>query len=282
MLISTDKCLTGPHKTTSAGVSIGWDHTLDTLETRRALFTFINLDTGEQTKIEMPSFVNHCFSLVAGRYRVAVIAPGCEPHRGLVELTPGEVVPFHPTLNPRVDTQVTLKDVLTQLEVPHVDVSVRDLNVPAGTTVVLDSDHQAYAKDWQMITIRDVSSAKRIIGISDEIWGVNAPRFGVASQEEISDPATFAAFATREYVYGSSRSVERWTEHINREIFSEPWQFPIFILGTVTINAGAVLVVGKKSNFFVCGLLRMHVTATLKITGQGPGVIHPLAYESFC
>ena len=64
MLISADKCLTGPHETTSAGVSIGWDHTLATDETRRALFTFINLDTGEQSKIEMPSFVNHCFSLV--------------------------------------------------------------------------------------------------------------------------------------------------------------------------------------------------------------------------
>ncbi|MDQ6832750.1 MAG: hypothetical protein M3008_05070, partial [Chloroflexota bacterium] len=206
--------------------------------------------------------------------------PGLQPYRGLVEAIAGEVAHIRPVLNPRVDTEPTLVDVLTHLGVPNIHMRTRDLDVPAGTTLVLDSNHPAYATDWQTVAIADVDAAKRIIGIADEVWGINAPRYGVATDS--ANPATLARSTAQEYIYGHAPSVAQWKEYVNRSIFAEGWLFAAFILGTVTINAGAVLVIGDNASFFVCERLRMHVTGTLRVTGHGPGLIQPLAYESFC
>jgi hypothetical protein len=133
-----------------------------------------------------------------------------------------------------------------------------------------------------MITITDVDAAKRIIGLDDELWGVDAPRYGRIVQSELLTPSALAAQVAKEYIYGNSATVASWKDLINTHVFSAPWVFPVFTLGIVTIHAGGVLRIGNGSNFFVCEKLRMHITAKLEITGTGPGVVWPLSYESFC
>lgn len=280
MHINTAECPRAPHTSTAAGVAIEWSDTLPSEEARSAVFTFTNLDTREQTTFEVSARTHHCFSLIAGSYRVAAISPGLQPYRGLVAAIPGEVAHIRPVLNARADTETTLADVMIHLGVPDIHTRTRDLEVPAGKTLILDSTHPAYATDWQTVAIADVDAAKRIIGIADGVWGIDAPRYGGVA--DAADPAALARSAAREYIYGHAPSVAQWKEQINRSIFAEKWSFAAFILGTVTINAGAVLVIGDKASFFVCQRLRMHVTGTLRVTGHGPGLIQPLAYESFC
>jgi hypothetical protein len=283
--MQTIDTMTGPrtvHDSTAAGVSVEWDHNLPDDTERSAHITFMNLATGAQIAFEGTARFHHCFPLETGTYRVSLLAAGLQPYRSLVEARAGEVAHLRPLLEPHDAVKLELSAVLEQLGVANAHVDPRDLDVPARTTLVLDSSHPAYARDWQALTIADVDAAKRIIGVADDIWGVGAPRYGILSADDSADPAALAQATAREYIYGYAPSVKHWQDHINRQIFKESWSFSAFILSTVTINAGAVLVLNDASSFFVCRKLRMHITATLRITGRGPGLVQPLAYESFC
>ncbi len=282
MIIDPEECICTAHTPTSAGVAINWSHNLKPGAVDRALFVFTNLATGSQTQVEVPPYRHYCFSLNAGRYRVAVLANGCERYTGLVELTGGRMVPLTPVLNPRTDVSPTLKDVLVELSLPDPNVTPRDLDVPPHTTVTLDAAHPPYKQDWQMVQIKDVDAAKRILGHRDELWGIQEPRFSSLAPHLISSPRDLAAATAKEYIYGYSGSVVGWKQLINDIVFGEVWGFPAFVYGTVTINAGGVLVIGNGSSLFICQRLRMHVTATLRIIGTGPVVVRPLSYESFC
>ena len=268
--------------TPSAGVAINWSHNLGAHENIVGLATFTNLGTGVQTNFEVPPSVRLCFDLSPGIYRAAIRAKDCEVFTGVVELIANEVAQVSPVLQKHTAPPQTLKDVLQSYDVENPGVDPRDLTVPRGETIVLDSTSHRFASDWQTITIEDADKAKRVIGIADEVWGVPLPRFGSIADAAALGPKELAASAAMEYIYGYSKAVAQWKELIDIEHFHEKWVFPIFIYGTVTINAGGVLVLTNQSSFFVCQKLRMHVSATLKVTGTGPGVIHPLAYESFC
>lgn len=268
--------------TPSAGVAINWSHNLGANERRFGLATFTNLTTGEQTHFEVWNSIRVCFHLTPGVYRVTLRARDCEVFTGAMELIANDVAPLNPVLEKRAGAAQTLKDVLESFAVENPGVDPGDLTVQRGETVVLDSTNRRFARDWQTVTIEDVAKAKQVIGISDDVWGVPHPRYGSITDAAALGPAELAANAAREYIYGNSNTVAQWTELINSQHFHESWVFPIFIYGTVTIYAGGVLVLTDHSSFFLCQKLRMHVTATLKITGVGPGVIEPLAYETFC
>ena len=148
--------------------------------------------------------------------------------------------------------------------------------------MILDTQNDKLKVDWHNIEIKDVSAAKRIIGHSDEFWGSNVPRFKPTATTTGINPGQLARETAKEYVYGNSSTVSDWAGVINQTIFNEVWNFPLFLHGTVTVNAGGVLIVGDKGNFFVCERLRMHVSSTLLIRGSGPIHIQPLSFESLC
>jgi hypothetical protein len=274
------ECKPVSYGSTSSGVAINWSHNLPS-PVPNALFVFTEVATGRQTRVQVAPHDHHCFNLNAGVYRVLALAKGCAPYRGILQMTAGTSTPFNPVLNPRVDEPLTMKTALAKFKVGLRP--TRDLDVPAGETRVLDSDDPTYQPDWQVVAVASVEAAKAMVGHPDETWGGGTlPRFSAIAVSTNTDPASIARQAAREFVYGNSSSVSHWKDEIDKYVFDESWSFHLFTMGTVTINAGATLVVGQGSNFFLCEKLRMHVTATLLIKGPGPVQVQPLSYESFC
>jgi hypothetical protein len=276
-----EECPHHPIGSTASGVAIEWDHAFEPESLESALIVFTEVATGNQTRYEVKPNFHPCISLTTGLHRVAVFAEGFETYRTLLELQPGYTTPFRPVLNPSTQEPRTLKEALSRFEL-HQRIKTRDLEVSENTTVVLDTRNDHYKSDWRSIEIRDVESAKRIFGHSDDLWGGNVPRFTPLSLSTQTNPEEVARHAVREYVYGSSASVKQWTKLINETLFSEATLVPLFFFETVTINAGGVLVIGDNSNIFICGLLRMHVTSTLLIRGSGPMHVEPIALKTFC
>lgn len=281
MNMSLENCSHHPISSTASGVAIEWDHTLKSESIDRALFVFTEMATGNQTRYEVIARTHICFSLIAGLYQVAIFAKGLEIHRSLIELQPGFVTPFKPILNPNLQDSKTLKDVLTKFDI-HRPIKTRDLEVPKNTTIILDTQNDQFKSDWRTFEVKDVESAKRMIGHADSMWSGNVSRNKSLIFSTEMNPAEVARKAAHEYVYGNSASVKQWDNAINDVVFDEVWKFPIFILGTVTINAGGVLVIGDRGNFFVCEHLRMHVTSTLLVRGAGPIHVEPISLETFC
>jgi hypothetical protein len=276
-----EACPHHPIGATASGVAIEWDHILERDRIDHALIVFTEVATGNQTRYEVKPNFHPCLSLTAGGYRVSVFAEGFDPYRGLLELQPGATTPLRPIFTPSTREPKTLKDVLTKFGLSK-PVRTRDLEVPTNSTVVLDTANDHYKADWRNIEIRDVESAKRILGHADDVWGGNVPRFNSLSLSTQTNPDEIAQHTVREYIYGNSAAVKQWTNLINETVFSEPTLVSLFLFGTVTINAGGVLVIGDKSNVFICGRLRMHVTSTLLIRGTGPIHVEPIYLETFC
>lgn len=281
MNTSLDTCPHHPITSTSSGVSIEWNHTLESQAVDRALFVFTDVATGNQTRYEVMPRIHTCLSLIAGLYRVAVFAKGLEIHRSLVQLQAGSVTAFKPVLNPSSQEPKTLRGILTRFDINQ-PIKMRDLEVPKNSTVVLDMQSQEFKSDWKLVEIKDAASAKRIIGNSDDLWGGNVPRKAPLPLSTKTSPEEVARQTAHEYVYGNSATVQQWAKVIDDVVFDEVWKFPIFVWGTVTVNAGGVLVIGDRGNFFVCDRLRMHVASTLLIRGSGPIHVEPISFESFC
>jgi hypothetical protein len=210
-----------------------------------------------------------------------IFAKDLERHRATLDLRPGATTSFKPVLNPATPVQKSLKDVVARFNVNQTR-DLRDLEVPKDATVVLDNNDAKFDGDWTHVEIKDVATAKHILGHPNEIWSANYPRFASLDVSLKDNPQTIARRSAQEYVYGNAAMVKQWEDQINLTVFDEVWRFPLFILGTVTINAGGVLVIGDKANLFVCERLRMHVTATLLIRGAGPIHVEPLSMETFC
>lgn len=281
MNTSVEQCPHHPLGTNSCGVAVEWDHNLEPGFVDRALFVFTDVATDNQTRYEVPPRTHFCISLLAGLYRVAVFAKGLETHRSILDLRPGSVTALKPVLDRSRQTSKTLEDVLAKFEIRE-SVQTRNLEVPKNTTVVFDSRSERFKHDWRNVEIKDVETAKRIIGHSNDLFPGNVPRFNLMTLSKQANPEQIARQAAQEFVYGNSATVKAWTNVINNSLFKEIWRFPLFIFDTVTINAGGVLVIGDKGNFFICERLRMHVTATLLIRGSGPIHVEPIALETFC
>jgi hypothetical protein len=277
----SDDCTCEPKPPTDAWVSLNLADVPADLVADSTL-TLTNLQTGVQQAIDLVR-PRDCLPIAAGQYRAAFHTPGHEPWRDLVAVEPGEPVSIRPTPAKVLTPNLTMQDVLTKLRAPKIDISVRDLDVPTKTTIVL-GDHLKgpYEADWQMTRLDNVDTAKEVLGIADADWGVSAPRYGSLHEQTEFTPTTVAAQAAKEYIFGNSATASQWKSIVNSEIFKEAWEFRIFQYGVVTIHAGGVLRITDKSSFFTCEKLRMHTTAKLEVRGKGPGVIWPLSYESFC
>jgi hypothetical protein len=246
------------------------------------VLTLTNLATDAQLSYPIFAMMRPCLALEAGLYRVALHAMGREPYRGLVEVAPGTAVAVKLELPRQAANPPTLPDILRQLEVPNPNVEPRDITVPEGRTVELSSDLDVFRPDWQQITLADLDAAKRTIGIDNDTWGVDAPRYGMVTHEGVPPPDGSIERLAKEYIYGNSATVSAWKEYINAQVFKERWTFTVFVYGTVTISRGGMLRITDRSSFFTCQKLRMHISSTLEVRGTGPGVIWPASYESFC
>lgn len=276
-----EMCAADPIGATASGVTINWSHNAEPGSIERALFVFTEMATGNQTTHEVAPHVHTCFSLVAGTYKVAVIAGGLEQYRTTLELRPGMPAQLSPTLNAAKAAHKTLEQVLERFEL-GAKVFTRDLVVPKNTRVVFNSTDKQFAQDWHTVQVKDVAAAKRILGNDDALSG-GAARFANQMLSMRAGPADLASSAAREYIYGHSTSTAQWAREIDALLFKEAWNFPLFVLGTVIINAGGVLVIGgANANFFVCERLRMHVSSTLLVRGVGPVHVEPVSLETFC
>ena len=266
----------------ASGVHVEWRHPFQEEYSDPALFVFTSVDTGDETQHYVKPNTSYCISLSAGLYRVAIFAKDLKNYKGALDLKPGVATKLSPMLEHADSPPKNLQTVLAKFDIKRFEHDRRDLTIKERQTLVLDIDDRKFSGAWSSVEIKDVAAAKRIIGHPDEMWGINHTRFKLADVSDQDDPELMARHFAREYVYGNSAKVDHWKDQINRFVFDETWKFPLFVFGTVTINAGGVLVIGDKGNFFVCEKLRMHVTSTLVIRGSGPIHVEPISIETFC
>jgi hypothetical protein len=279
--ITTNECPPAELPSQAAAVAVEWKHTLGAGTVDRAVFTFTERRTGEQTRAEIEPGLHRCISLAAGPYRVVAAARGLELYRDTFELSPGQIVPVRPVLNPRPLRTPELADLFAKFLITPRE-SVRDLEVPTGRNIVLDATNPEFKRDAQTVAIKDIETAKRMLGNADALWGAGEPRFSSPVFSRHNSPAELARTAAREYVYGNSATVAQWSELINRHVFDEAAEFFTFGFGTVTINPRATLTLGVRSHVLLCRRLRIHATGTLLIRGTGPVHVEPLEIEAFC
>ena len=279
--LETSSCPPPSIGVTSSGVAVEWNHTLEGANIDRALFVFTEVATGNQTRHEFAPGIRLCLGLIAGTYRASIFGNGLEIYRTTLDLQPGVVTPFKPVLRPSTQGTTTINDILGRFDISE-KIAPRNLEVSKRATLVLDSEDGQFKTDWRTIKIKDVDTAKRILGNSNDLWAGGTPRFQTVTAALQMTPDEVSRQSAREYVYGNSSVVKDWATVINDNIFSKPWTFPLFIFDTVTINANGVLVIGDRGNFFVCERLRMHVTATLLIRGSGPIHVEPASVHTFC
>lgn len=262
------------------GVSIEWSQNLKEQNIQSAHFVFTELATSEQFRFDVSSLVSPCFHLNPGKYRVTVSAAGLETHRETVEIRPGAMTSFKPYLKENLNKPKTFNDILNRFGIND-HKNITSLEVPANTTLELNSKDIEFEKRWASLEIKDIDTAKKFIGVPDNLWGKEA-RYNNKILSVNVEPEHLIKDITKEYLQGNSQLVNKWKDNINSMMFAESLNIALFPFDTVTINAGATLTMGVNSHIFICRLLRMHATATFKAHGSGPIHIEPLQIEIFC
>jgi len=239
-------------------------------------------------QIELTSEGPATLELPAGAYTIVVRAPNFEPHRAFLEVTPDQTIAVSAAIDepgapmPQFDERVrTLNFSVTD--------RLGDLVVEEGTTVVLDGSQEAQGAQLHNIKIRTIDAMKSLLGISDDRWPGEYPRFGrmiepepgSAIRQSFDGSLTMdLRFAMREYVYGNSRSVQGWRDALNRYIAADAWMIvPIYLALTVDVGPHAVLLLnGACLN---CMRLRVHYTGKVRIAGNTPSTIDTDVFERY-
>ncbi len=279
-LASTQCDCPDPVGSTSSGVTVEWDHSVQDPSIDRALFVFTEVASQQATSVEIRRSIHTCVALALGVYRVTAFAKGLETYRDVVELRSSTPTRLAPRLTEGSTKTKTFESVLERLQIVG-PIDTPDLEVPRNTRVVLDSSNAKFVNHWRPVILSDASIAKKAFGNSDSLFSGGLPRYAMSTSSGASRDELVRA-AAREYVFGSSEHAKAWLSDINSAVFDESMALSAFLLGTVTINAGGVLEVGTKSHLLICRKLRMHVASTLLVRGQGPALVEPLAIETFC
>lgn len=239
-------------------------------------------------QVELTSKEPATLELPAGAYTIVVRAPNFKPHRAFLELTPDQTIAVNASIDepgapmPQFDERVrALNAALTD--------RIGDLVVEEGTTLVLDGKQEAQGAQLHNLKIRTVDAMKSLLGISDDRWPGEYPRFGqmVATEPGAAIRQSFDGsltmdlrFAMREYVYGNSRSVQGWRDALNRYIAADAGMIvPIYLALTVDVGPHAVLLLnGAGLN---CMRLRVHYTGKVRIVGTTPSTIDTDIFERY-
>jgi hypothetical protein len=226
--------------------------------------------------------------LPAGAYTIVVRAPNFEPHRAFVELSPDQTIDVHASIDEAGAPMPQFDERVRALKVSITD-RMGDLVVEEGTTVVLDGRQEAQGAQLHNTKIHTVDAMKKLLGISDERWPGEYPRFGrmIAPEPDATTRQTFDGnlsmdlrFAMREYVYGNSRSVRGWKDTLNRYIAADGGMIvPIYLALTVDVGPHAVLLLSGAS--LNCTRLREHYTGKVRIVGNAPSTIDTDVFERY-
>jgi hypothetical protein len=238
----------------------------------------IELTTESPATLEVP----------AGAYTIVVRAPNFEPHRACLEVTPDRTIAVQATIDEPGVPMPQFDERVRALNIPITD-RLGDLIVEEGTTVVLDGSQEAQGAQLHNIKIRTVDAMKSLLGISDDRWPGEYPRFGRMVESEAGSAIRQSfdgnltmdlRFAMREYVYGNSRSVQGWRDTLNRYIAADAGMIvPIYLALTIDVGPHAVLLLnGACLN---CMRLRVHYTGKVRIVGNTPSTIDTDVFERY-
>lgn len=239
-------------------------------------------------QVELTSERPATLELPAGAYSIVVRAPNFEPHRAFLELVPDQTIAVRASIDEPGAPMPQFDERVRALNASITD-RMGDLVVEEGTTVVLDGSQEAQGAQLHNVKIRTVDAMKSLLGISDDRWPGEYPRFGRMVEPEPSTAIRQSfdgnlnmdlRFAMREYVYGNSRSVQGWRDALNRYIAADAGMIvPIYLALTVDVGPHAVLLLnGACLN---CMRLRVHYTGKVRIVGNTPSTIDTDVFERY-
>jgi hypothetical protein len=233
----------------------------------------LNLDNGASVASELP----------AGTYSVVVFARGFDPYRTVITLAERQTTHVSAPLQRSNERPSSFGDRLAQYGLDPNVISLRDLFVPEGQTLILDSASAEFERDCQFLRLQTIDDCKRVLGNSDKYWPAGYARFGIlpGAQPPSEMPEEITAdlrTAGREYVYGNSEMVASWKAILNEQVALQGIDWAFFVFRTVTVGPHAVLTV--KSSGLACDTLRVHASGTVNVV-EGPSKIDIDVFEEF-
>jgi len=235
----------------------------------------LSVTAGQRSFIELP----------AGGYTIVVHAVGLRPHRMFVDLSEDQTLDLNALLEEPAELLLNFYERAAALQI---DTSrAGDVVVEEGTEMLLDGSYEPKGAQLHQINLRNVDEAKRMLGLSDDYFPQEQPRFGkmvasrphtsIGNTDETNVPLD-ARFAMREYIYGNSTSVAGWKSVLNKYL-ADGVLIPIHLAITVTVGPHAVLTLNSAA--LSCYKLRVHYTGKVRVVGNGATTIDTDVYEQY-
>jgi hypothetical protein len=236
----------------------------------------------QQYQFSLPADGQVTRRLPAGVYAISVTAKGQKPYRDTIEITDGQVTTVEPRLEPRETNEPTFEQKLAELGIQGPQPPIM---LQPGEQVVLDAQAARFRDNLHQINLNTPDDFKRVLGHPDTLWPGEVSRFGAEIPEapeagpDLTQSYGFRA-ALREWVYGNSKSVQRWGDVLVTGV-SELGLPSINLFASIIVEVGpnAVLTIGNHG--MICGTLRVHVTGAVKTIGGGPLLVWMETYEQF-
>lgn len=223
-------------------------------------------------------------NLPAGVYTYQLYAKEYEVVRGGVEIFSGEVKSL-PVILRRRDSSYKHQPVIERLKSTYgIDTSnlnLSDLTVQEGEKLQLNFKELRDEKSCILLETKNINELKQWTGVPDAAFNHEYPVFGKLphlSERIFSDgerntvgvkERTILAQIAQEYIQGNSVSVQQFEPILNK--YLSEWAsitlVPVFFYRVVTVNAGAVLEVGKNSSVFEADILRVHRDGIFSVVG---------------
>lgn len=238
-----------------------------------------------QRTIELRSGAEEAIRLPAGDYWITVAAAGWQPFRTFERVTAGGLTSVNARLRKPAAAPPSFEEVLHKNGIRRDPASLRDLVVPAGETVVLDSANPDLTMDVESVQLETLADVKRVFGVPDVAFKGDHPRFGrfspdrPANDSETSELGLAQRAALFEYVQGNSKSVSEWEMPLNRWIGSELISVAFWALRDIDVGPNAVLEV--RDGGLICNTLRVHYSGLVRINSPGPVKVEMNAYERY-
>ncbi len=234
-----------------------------------ALITEHRAFGNEQYKFEVRPGEKLARSLPTGEYTVVVSAPGFEPSRTDVQVSPERVTTIKARLEKRRQKTPSFAERLRKYGLDLAHIHPREISVGEGQRLVLDPQEHDNKRDIHTVPLKTLGEIKAVLGHADDHWpGERAQQLSLEMRA-----------ALREYVYGNSKSVGRWEGFLSEWVTLNPVIIGVFVFSVVTVGPGAVLQVGSVG--LSCDTLRVHLTGTVEVVGNGPTKIETGTYEEF-
>lgn len=229
----------------------------------------------EQFRIEGSGLEPLAAKLPPGLYSVQAVAAGRAVGRALATIHPREATELRLMLPRKEYKPAPLEERLQRYGIDMRHFEPQSLVLEPFQTVTLDYKTFYDRRCFVALTPQSLDDLKRWVGVSDEFFNHDEPRFGPLPKLEmrpggsfdVADEPALAAIA-REYIHGNSKPVGAFRSVIDGILRGrEDAIVSVFFFRDVTINQGARLEIGKNSNVFTCNTLNIHRDGTLAVVG---------------